>query len=85
MRTAGCHNSAALEEYVSKKHFIALEDAIRRFNQLKEEGCETANHFDAQQLGVLADFCRGQNPNFDRDRWLDYIAGRCGPSGGAVK
>jgi hypothetical protein len=31
---------------------------------------------------VLADFCRTQNPRFDRERWLDYIAGKCGPNGG---
>ena len=23
-----------------------------------------------------------QNPNFDRERWLAYVAGECGPNGG---
>ena len=68
---------------MSKKDFIALADVIRRFNRFHEEGSDSANHFDTQQIGVLADFCQSQNPNFNRDQWLDYIAGKCGPSGGA--
>lgn len=34
---------------------------------------------------ALADLCARSNPAFKRGRWLDYIAGKCGPSGGAVK
>jgi hypothetical protein len=33
----------------------------------------------------LADFCIDQNGRFDRYRWLDYIADKCGPNGGAVR
>ena len=65
---------------MSKKDFIALADIIRKVN-----ADDSATPFTDFQIDELADFCRGQNPNFDRDRWLDYIAGRCGPSGGAVK
>jgi hypothetical protein len=25
-----------------------------------------------------ADFCASQVPNFNRERWIDYIAGECG-------
>lgn len=32
---------------------------------------------------TLADFCVIQNPRFNRERWLAYIAGECGPNGGA--
>jgi hypothetical protein len=32
----------------------------------------------------LADFCKNQNSRFDRERWLSYIAGECGPNGGKV-
>lgn len=32
----------------------------------------------------LARFCKQQNANFDRERWLDYIAGTGGPNGGKV-
>jgi hypothetical protein len=35
-------------------------------------------------IARLADFCQEQNPNFNRKRWLSYIAGECGPSGGKV-
>jgi hypothetical protein len=27
---------------------------------------------------VLADFCASQDPNFNRERWIDYIAGSAG-------
>jgi hypothetical protein len=64
---------------MSKQDFIALADAIRYFNSIR------ANQFDAQQIDVLADFCQCQNGNFKRDRWLSYIAGECGPNGGAIK
>lgn len=68
---------------MSKKHFVALADAIREFNNLHAEGSTTANHFDTQQLDAIADFCQSQNANFNRERWLAYIAGECGPNGGA--
>jgi hypothetical protein len=61
---------------MSKKHFIALADAIKK-NQYV--------HFTDVQLGFLADFLKSQNPRFNADRWLDYIAGKCGPNGGKVK
>jgi hypothetical protein len=67
---------------MTKKHFVALADAIREFNRLTRDGSETANHFDTQQIGVLADFCQEQNGHFNRRLWLDYIAGTCGPNGG---
>lgn len=41
--------------------------------------------FCADQVETLADFCQSANPNFNRQRWLDYIAGDCGPNGGAPK
>ncbi len=68
---------------MTKKHFIALADAIREFNSYTMHGSKTANHFDTQQLNTLADFCAAQNPNFNRERWLSYIAGECGPNGGS--
>jgi hypothetical protein len=58
---------------MTKKHFIAMADAIR-----------AANTFTPEQLNTLADFCRGQNPNFNRERWLGYIAGRNGQNGGRI-
>jgi len=60
---------------MTKKHFIELADTIRANREL----------FTAKALDVLAGFCRGQNHNFMRNRWLDYIDGKCGPCGGAIK
>jgi hypothetical protein len=62
---------------MSKKHFIALADAIR------EHTTCGGQPFTEDQLNVLAGFCKRQNPAFDRSRWLGYIAGKNGPSGGA--
>ena len=59
---------------MSKKHFIQLADAIRASGKFTEE-----------QIRTLADFCASQNSMFKRERWLDYIAGACGPNGGKVK
>ena len=73
---------------MSKKHFIALADAIKSYNQGSfEHGTNITSplQFTHTQILSLADFCKSQNYNFNRGRWLDYIAGKCGPSGGQVK
>ncbi len=67
---------------MSKKDFIALADAIKA-HQKKYDSELGDNLFDGYQLNTLADFCQSQNPNFMRERWLDYLAGKCGPNGGA--
>lgn len=65
---------------MSKKDFIALADAIKAH----DNGNPFSRfEFTADQIRTLADFCQSQNPNFNRDRWLGYIAGTNGPSGGA--
>jgi hypothetical protein len=64
---------------MSKKQFVALADSIREHNRLAK-----FNAFTCDQLAALARFCASENPRFKRDRWLDYIAGRCGPNGGAI-
>jgi len=73
---------------MTKKHFIALADAIREYNeQAFPGGTNTASplKFGHTQLLVLADFCQQQNPRFNRFRWLGYIAGTNGRNGGKVK
>lgn len=59
---------------MTKKHFIQLADTIRN----------SPVEFTAEHLAVLADFCVKQNPQFNRTRWLAYIANECGPNGGKV-
>lgn len=70
---------------MSKKDFIALVDAIREHNRIQANSGESATFFMNEHLDTLADFCKAQNPNFIRGRWIDYINGDCGPSGGPVK
>jgi hypothetical protein len=57
---------------MSKKDFIALADSIRAF----------PGRFSNEQIFMLAEFCKSRNPAFNRERWLSYIAGECGPNGG---
>ena len=64
---------------MSKQDFVALADAIREHN--KYEG----DKFTDDQLNTLASFCRGRNSAFMESRWMDYIVGKCGKSGGAIK
>jgi hypothetical protein len=64
---------------MTKKHFIALADAIRHHNVTTS----AESHFNAAQVETLAIFCENMNHGFNRNRWLDYIAGKCGPNGGA--
>lgn len=71
---------------MTKKHFIALADAIKGHNQYYFcDGRLIDGAFTDQLLGVLASFCKSQNTRFDRDRWLGYIRGENGPSGGSIK
>jgi len=61
---------------MSKKHFIALADAIKNSTALIT--------LTQVQIEALADFCQAQNSNFNRDRWLGYIAGTNGKNGGKL-
>lgn len=64
---------------MSKKDFIALADSIRNHNS------HSTQPFTPEQLATLAEFCKHQNGNFMRDRWLGYIAGENGKNGGSIK
>ena len=70
---------------MTKKTFIALADSIREHNRIKRNvfGANAERMcFNIEQVEALADFCQSQNSNFNRERWLDYVAGNCGPNGG---
>lgn len=58
---------------MSKKDFIALADSLRGLD-IPEDVLE-----------ALVNFCRGRNPQFKTDRWLNYLLGKCGPNGGKLK
>ena len=58
---------------MSKKHFIALADALRGADLSQEV------------LDRLCQFMQNQNSSFMRGRWLAYLKGECGPNGGKVK
>lgn len=60
---------------MSKKHFIALADFIKRKDQL----------FNEPAIYALAEFCQEQNPQFKRERWLGYVRGTNGKNGGEIK
>lgn len=71
---------------MSKKDFIALADVIQGMEPIAISEIGMAQK--AQWTFMrdrLADFCQHQNPRFNRERWLDYIAGRCGKNGGKIK
>jgi hypothetical protein len=63
---------------MTKQHFIALADRIKACNS----GTYQCEPFTRKQIEHLAAFCGGQNARFDRDRWINYIAGVSGPNGG---
>lgn len=77
---------------MSKKDFIALADVIRGANTGNPVSIHTHAEdgnklpiFTPTAIAELASFCASQNPRFNRERWLAYIAGECGPNRGAVK
>ena len=62
---------------MTKRNFIELADLIKQYKNRDRQ-----SRFTNAQILVLADFCASQNPNFNRDRWIRYIEGACGPNGG---
>ena len=76
---------------MSKKHFIALADAMRTVEARIAEAEPTSvirnDPWAIMQLirHVIANVCAAENSRFNRQRWMEYIAGECGPNGGKVK
>ena len=69
---------------MTKKHFIALADTLKA-ERPQDHWCPNKKAQWENDCKAIANFCAAQNPNFNRERWLDYIDGKCGPSGGKVK
>lgn len=57
---------------MTKQHFIALADIIREHNRLI--ALDSAR-FGGAQIETLANFCKSQNPSFNRSRWKSYVNG----------
>lgn len=66
---------------MSKKHFIKLADSVKYI--FKQNDYTERQRIDI--INELASFCIMNGSNFNRSRWIDYINGECGPSGGKVK
>jgi len=56
---------------MTKKDIVGLAEVLRIHNQRADARTE----FTPDHLRVLADFCAAQYPTFNRERWIDYIAG----------
>ena len=73
---------------MTKKHFIALADVIilnEPINLSQKDSRATAEHRQWESTrDALADFCAAQNYNFNRSRWLGYIAGTNGKNGETI-
>lgn len=66
---------------MSEKNFVDLADTLR---EVKENSKGAVVSWE-ELLEELVRFCKRQNPRFDEERWLDYLEGSCGPSGGRAK
>ena len=79
---------------MTKKHFIALADVVRDLcppSLTTSEKREVAVRYRLgrysqwnRTVEALASFCQSQNGRFNRERWIDYVHGECGPNGGKV-
>ena len=73
---------------MSKQDFVALADAIRNHGTTIDPHSTVRisdTPFTKDQVEMLATFCGRQNGNFMRQRWMDYIAGKCGKNRGTIK
>lgn len=68
---------------MSKKHFIALADSLRSVLWMPPGFVAFSPDQREAIMIELADWCANQNPKFNRERWLGYIKGECGPNGGS--
>jgi hypothetical protein len=55
---------------MTKRDVVALAEALRT-HKLTANG---PTEFTPDHLRVLAEFCASQDPNFNQQQWIDYIA-----------
>lgn len=68
---------------MTKKDFIALADAMR--SEMPGANWDANKRVQWElDCKAIANACHQSNPRFNRERWLDYINGKCGPNGGKV-
>ena len=81
---------------MTKQHFIALAETLRNLQPdmgiiapLSTPQAHAEKRGQQEQwlktVDALASFCKSQNSNFNRERWIGYINNENGPSGGKVK
>jgi len=56
---------------MTSKDVVAMAEVLRNHNRTADGRTE----FTPDHVRVLADFCAAQYPNFNQERWIDYIAG----------
>lgn len=66
---------------MTKQDFIALADMIRAANE-RNKSTGYPPVFSDEAINLIANYCAARNPRFLRGRWLEYIAGKCGPNAG---
>ena len=76
---------------MTKKHFIELADWLRMPGMIPASVREAlGDHPELAEAVMeaitrdLARFCKSQNGRFDTARFIGYVRGECGPSGGRV-
>jgi len=68
---------------MSKKHFIKIAEILKASLEATSVPASPERHV-REIINDFAEYFAKENPNFNRDRWLGYIAGENGPSGGRV-
>lgn len=68
---------------MTKKHFIKIADKLRESKPSDKDTAKLTQWLEDRE--IIADYFAAVNPRFNRERWLDYIDGKCGPNGGRVK
>lgn len=68
---------------MTKKHFIALADALRRSAPLFASAGREAQW--RNDVHVVSWFLLETYPRFDRSKWIAYINGECTANGKPIK